>query len=79
MSSSFFTPDEEREKIFCTELVKHGVSYEKAVLTAKILVSGKPDELLSLEERKIVKEACEKWFVQKNRYKKLKALVNNLV
>lgn len=37
MPSNFFTPVEEREKIFCTELVKRGVSYQKAVIAAKIL------------------------------------------
>ena len=79
MPSNFFISDKETEKIFCTELVKYGVEYEKAVLTAKILASGKPDELLSPEEIRIVKEACEKWFVQNNRYKKLKFFENNSV
>ncbi|MEH2083802.1 MAG: hypothetical protein V7K89_28690 [Nostoc sp.] len=69
MPSNFFTPVEEREKIFCTELVQSGVLYEKAVTAAKILASGQPDELLSSEERKAVKEAYEKWFVQNKPYK----------
>ncbi|MEJ6485984.1 hypothetical protein N0Y54_32755, partial [Nostoc punctiforme UO1] len=75
MSSNFYISDEEIEKIFCTELVKYGVKYEKAVIAAKILASGQPDDFLSSEERKIVKQACEKWFLQNSRYKKLKALV----
>jgi hypothetical protein len=79
MSSNFYISDEEIEKIFCTELVKYGVKYEKAVISAKILASAQADELLSSEEIKIVKEACEHWFLQNSRYKKLKALVNNLV
>jgi hypothetical protein len=79
MPSSFFTPDEEREKIFCTELVKYGVKYEKAVIAARILASGLPDELLSPEEIKTVKDTCSKWSVEKKRYKRLKALINNLV
>ncbi|MDZ8033153.1 MAG: hypothetical protein RMY64_22725 [Nostoc sp. DedQUE08] len=69
MPSNFFTPVEEREKIFCTELVQCGVLYEKAVTAAKILASGQPDELLSSEDRKVVKDACEKWFVQNKPYK----------
>ena len=70
MPSNFFTPVEEREKIFCTELVQCGVSYKKAVTAAKILASGQPDEFLSSEERKVVKDACEKWFVQNKPYKR---------
>ncbi|MBD2534748.1 hypothetical protein H6G97_36900 [Nostoc flagelliforme FACHB-838] len=69
-SSNFFTPVEEREKIFCTELVQCGVSYEKAVLATKILASGQADELLSSSEIKVVKDACEKWFVQNKPYKR---------
>ncbi|WP_335075280.1 hypothetical protein [Nostoc sp.] len=61
MSSNFFTPVEEREKIFCTELVNRGVEHQKAVIAAKILASGQSDELLSLEEKQIVKDACKQW------------------
>ncbi|MEH2277309.1 MAG: hypothetical protein V7K40_21605 [Nostoc sp.] len=59
MPSNFFTPVEEREKIFCTELVKRSMSYQKAVIAAKILASGHSDELLSSSERKILKDACQ--------------------
>ncbi|MEH2179010.1 hypothetical protein [Nostoc sp.] len=70
MPSNFFTPVEEREKIFYTELVQCGVLHEKAFTAAKILASGQPDELLSFEERKVVKDACEKWFVKNKLYKR---------
>ncbi|MEH2286044.1 hypothetical protein [Nostoc sp.] len=66
MPSNFFTPVEEREKIFRTQLVQCGVSSEKAVIAAKILASGQPNELLSFEEIKIVEDARQKWLLYRN-------------
>ncbi|MCC5600553.1 hypothetical protein [Nostoc favosum] len=78
MPSSYFTSIEEREKIFCTELVKYGVEYEKAVIAAKIIASGQGDEHLSPSEIEIVKDACKKWSEQNQRLKRLKAVVNQI-
>lgn len=78
MQSKFFVSVKEKEKIFCTELVKHGVKYETAIKAARILASGQPDEVLTDDEILIVKEACEKWSVQKKRTKRLKSLLKDL-
>ncbi|BAZ53314.1 hypothetical protein NIES4103_59880 [Nostoc sp. NIES-4103] len=78
MQSKFFISVKEKEKIFCTELVKYGVKYETAVKTARILASGQPDEVLTADELKIVKEACETWSVQKKRINRLKSLLKDL-
>ena len=78
MPSNYFTSIEEREKIFCTEMVKYGVEYEEAVIAAKIIASGQGDELLSLLEIKIVEDACKKWSEQNQRLKRLKAVVNQI-
>ncbi|WP_341530275.1 hypothetical protein WKK05_13875 [Nostoc sp. UHCC 0302] len=78
MSSNYSTSIEEREKIFCTELVKYGVEYHKAVIAAKIIASGQGDELLTSEEIKIVQDACQKWSQENQRYKRLKALINEV-
>lgn len=78
MQSQFFISVKEKEKIFCTELVKHGVKYETAIKAVKILASGQPDEVLTDDDIKIVKEACEKWFFQKKRTKRLQCLVQDL-
>ncbi|MBD2532331.1 hypothetical protein H6G97_23225 [Nostoc flagelliforme FACHB-838] len=78
MPSNYFTSIEEREKIFCTELVKYGVEYEEAVIAAKIIASGQGDEFLSPSEIKIVEDACKKWSEQNQRLKRLKAIVNQI-
>ncbi|MDF2386848.1 hypothetical protein JMG10_35630 [Nostoc ellipsosporum NOK] len=78
MQSKFFISVKEKEKIFCTELVKHGVKYETAVKAARILASGQPDEVLTADEIKIVKEACENWSFQKKRIKRLKSIIKDL-
>ena len=49
---------EEKEKLFHTALVKCGVKYELAAQAARILASGKPDELWTREEIQLVKEVC---------------------
>ena len=74
MQSDYHTSLEEKEKIFCTELVK----YEKAVKAARILVSGQPDDFLTVEEIKIVKDACKHWLIEKKRFNHVKASVVNL-
>ncbi|WP_193200507.1 hypothetical protein [Nostoc sp. MG11] len=78
MPSNYFISVQEREKIFCTELVKYGVEYEKAVIAAKIVASGQGDEHLSPSEIEIVKDACKKWSEQNQRLKRLKAVVNQI-
>ena len=78
MPNNYFTSVQERENIFCTELVKYGVEYEKAVIAAKIIASGQGDEHLSPSEIKIVKDACKKWSEQNQRLKRLKAVVNQI-
>ncbi len=74
MQSKNFTSVEEKEKIFCTELVKYGVEYKKASKAAHILASLKPDELLTEEEIRIVTEACNAWSIRHKQYKRLKSL-----
>ncbi|MGF1937155.1 MAG: hypothetical protein RM347_022685 [Nostoc sp. ChiQUE02] len=78
MPSNYFTSIEEREKIFCTELVKYCVEYEEAVIAAKIIASGQGDEFLSASEITIVKDACKKWSEQNQRFKRLKAIVKKI-
>ncbi|MBE8990366.1 hypothetical protein [Nostoc sp. LEGE 12450] len=78
MEFELFVSVEEKEKIFYTELVKYGVSYEKAVIAARILASGQPDELLTDEEILIAKEACSKWFLEKKRDQYIKSLIKDL-
>ncbi|PMB22870.1 hypothetical protein CEN45_11550 [Fischerella thermalis CCMEE 5198] len=51
----------EIEEFFHTQLVKYGVDYQKAAQVARILASGKPDELLSEKEIQIAEEVCREW------------------
>ncbi len=62
---------QELERHFHTQLVKHGVNYEKAATAAKILASGKPDKLLTAEEMRLVKEACHQWSKQRQRLERI--------
>lgn len=64
----------EKEKIFHTELVKFGVSYDRAAKAAYILATGKPDELLTEEEKRLVIEVCKEWSKNHKRYKKLQQI-----
>ena len=57
----------EKEEFLHTELVRHGVEYHKAAEVARILVSGKPDELLTEKEIKLATEVCRKWIIQRKR------------
>lgn len=69
---------EEKEKLFHTELVKYGVEYKTAGKVARILASGKPDELLTQQERRLVKDACQKWLIQNKRKKRIDYLFKTL-
>ncbi|MBW4635124.1 MAG: hypothetical protein KME30_25470 [Iphinoe sp. HA4291-MV1] len=57
----------EKEELLHTELVKYGVQYHKAAEVARILVSGKSDELLTDKEIQLATEACRKWIIQRKR------------
>lgn len=57
----------EKEKFFHTELVKYGVDYYKAAKVAKILASGKPDELLNDKDIQLAEEVCKQWLRQRKR------------
>jgi hypothetical protein len=57
----------EKEEFFHLELVKHGVEYHKAAEVARMIVSGKPDELLTDKERQLATEVCRKWLRQRQR------------
>ncbi|MEI2583682.1 hypothetical protein [Scytonema sp. PRP1] len=57
----------EKEEFFHIELVKHGVEYHKAAEVARIIVSGKPDELLTDKERQLATEVCREWVKQRQR------------
>lgn len=57
----------EKEEFFHIELVKHGVEYHKAAEVARMIVSGKPDELLTDKERQLATEVCREWVKQRQR------------
>ncbi len=57
----------EKEEFFHIELVKHGVEYDKAAEVARMVVSGKPDELLTDKERQLAIEVCREWVRQRQR------------
>lgn len=57
----------EKEEFLHLELVKHGVEYHKAAEVARIIVSGKPDELLTDKERQLATEVCREWIRQRQR------------
>ncbi|BBD64674.1 hypothetical protein NIES4072_16620 [Nostoc commune NIES-4072] len=59
------------EEFFHTQLVKHGVNYNLAARAAKILASGKPDELLTAEEKHLATEVCQHWSKQRQRLQRL--------
>ncbi|MUG97927.1 hypothetical protein F7734_38725 [Scytonema sp. UIC 10036] len=64
---------EEKERLFHTELVKHGVSYSDAARVAKILASETPDELLTVKDIQLTTEACKIWLKQ---HRRLASLLN---
>ncbi|ARV57634.1 hypothetical protein BZZ01_02395 [Nostocales cyanobacterium HT-58-2] len=57
----------QKEELFHTALVKYGIDYYKAGTVAKILASGKPDELLTDKEIQLSKEVCSDWLKQHKR------------
>ncbi|MEJ1934132.1 hypothetical protein WDZ92_28380 [Nostoc sp. NIES-2111] len=71
-------PVEEKERLFHTQLVKYGVEYTTAGKVAQILASAKPDELLTPQERQLVKQACQKWLTQHKRRKRIDSLFKTL-
>jgi uncharacterized DUF497 family protein len=64
---------EEKEKLFHTKLVKHGVSYSDAARVAKILASETPDEHLTAEDRQLTTEVCKIWL---QHHKRLTSLLH---
>ncbi len=65
---------EEKERLFHTQLVKHGVSYSDAARVARILAYEQPDELLTSEEIQLTTEACKIWLKQ---HKRLTSLIKS--
>ncbi|MBD0264548.1 MAG: hypothetical protein ICV78_18025 [Tolypothrix sp. Co-bin9] len=63
------------EEFFYTQLVKYGVNYKLAAKAAKILASGKPDELLTAEEKHLATEVCQQWSKQRQRIERLNSLL----
>ncbi|MBW4563750.1 MAG: hypothetical protein KME32_21910 [Mojavia pulchra JT2-VF2] len=72
---SFLTSIEEKERVYHSELIRHGVNYEEAVQAAKIIASEKPNELLTPEETELVKEVCTAWLLKHKSYKHLNPLL----
>nr|WP_290222595.1 hypothetical protein [Trichocoleus desertorum] len=68
MQEKFLISPKQKEELFHTELVKHGIPYNKAAKAARILVSNPPDETLSDEEAKLVQETCREWLRQRQRW-----------
>ncbi|GAA6614492.1 hypothetical protein [Scytonema sp. NUACC26] len=73
MHGVLFISIEEKERLFHTKLVKHGVSYSDAARVAKILASETPDEHLSADDIQLTTEACKIWLQQ---HKRLMSLLN---
>ena len=67
MQEKFLISPKQKEELFHTELVKHGVPYHKAAKAARILVSNPPEDTLTDEETKLVQEACREWLKQRQR------------
>lgn len=74
MKGNFFISQEEKERLFHTQLVKYGVKFEKAAKVAKILASGQSEEDLTQEEKQLVTEACKQWLKGHKRHKQLISL-----
>lgn len=71
----FAITPQEREKLFHTELVKHGVSYQKAAQAAKILADGMSDEQLTEAEQQLVQEVCREWLKQRQRWSTIRQVL----
>ncbi|MBD2462092.1 hypothetical protein H6G89_13645 [Oscillatoria sp. FACHB-1407] len=59
--------NKERKKLFFIELVRAGISFDDAYVVSEIVASAKPPEDLTLQERWLVKEVCQKWLDERNR------------
>lgn len=67
---------EEKERLFCTELVNHYIPYEQARTVAKILATEKTEDELMPEEIQLIEEVCRIWFEQRQRRKLLSEMVS---
>ncbi|BAY43246.1 hypothetical protein SAMD00079811_08250 [Scytonema sp. HK-05] len=75
MEQRFSISNKEKKELYHSELVRYGVTFDKAAEAAKILASGKPDELLTEKEIERVNEVCEAWLSKHKRYKNLNPLL----
>ncbi|WP_407887096.1 hypothetical protein [Scytonema sp. NUACC26] len=75
MQRKFPRKVEDKETIYYSELLRYGVEYSKAATAAKILSSGKPDELLTRGEIELVNDVCEEWLAKHKRHKHLNPLL----
>ncbi|BAT53513.1 unknown protein [Nostoc sp. NIES-3756] len=66
MQSNYFISNEEKEKLFHTQLVKYGVKYDKAAKAAQLMVSDGLENLTQ-QEQQLVTEACQEWLKAKKR------------
>jgi hypothetical protein len=63
---------EEREVLFCTNLVIAGIDYQRAAAVAKLLAANKlGDESLTEEEDQIVESVCKAWLEYRQRQLRL--------
>ncbi|MBD1861553.1 MULTISPECIES: hypothetical protein [Trichocoleus] len=67
MQEKLLISPKQKEELFHTELVKHGVPFYKAAKVANILVSAPSDETLTEEEIQLAKDACREWLKQRKR------------
>ena len=58
-----------KEAVFCTELVKLGIPFDRAVTVARILSRGQLEESLTSAERQLIQKACAEWLKQRQRQK----------
>lgn len=60
--------DQEKERLFQSELIKACVPRDQAVKVAQILASEQEDEQLTAEDLQLVKQACLRWLEQRKRW-----------
>ena len=56
-----------KEAVFCTELVKLGIPFDRAVTVARILSRGQLEESLTPAERQLIQKACAEWLKQRQK------------
>ena len=71
MKYHFYLSNEDKERIYQTDLVKYGVKADKAAKAAQILASDEIEKVLTEEEKRLVTEACKECLNNYNRYKDL--------